>query len=106
MLTATFIFRPASESGDFLVLNDEIDAVAEAMAGFLGRKRWADDGGNIAVVYYWNSKQSLNRFRKNSTHQLAKSRYKEWYAGFRVEISTVEKISGDGFFDSEFPGLA
>jgi len=45
----------------------------------------------------------LEVFEKASTHRLAKSRYREWYAGYRVEIAEVSTVYGDGYFDAAFP---
>ena len=47
------------------------------------------------MVYYWKSRESLEAFRKDATHRLAKSRYKEWYAGYRIEIAEVLVARGD-----------
>lgn len=95
MVTATFIFRPKAEDGDFHSLNDVIRQVAESSDGYLGRKAWRDDTGLEAVVYYWESREQLELFRKDATHRLAKSRYREWYAGYRVEIAEVLEARGD-----------
>lgn len=98
MVTATFIFRSAVENDEFHVLNDQIRTVAQSSEGYLGRKAWKDDAGNESVVYYWVSREQLERFRKDATHRLAKSRYKEWYAGYRVEIAEVLESRSDALF--------
>ncbi len=105
MITATFIFRVSSYDGEFQTLDERIDRIAESNEGYLGRKRWTDNDGNRSVVYYWRSMDDLATFQKDSTHKLAKSRYREWYAGYRVEIAEVTKIYGDGFFDGVFPQI-
>ena len=98
MVIATFIFRPRAENADFHALNDRIRQVAESSEGYLGRKAWRDDTGLEAVVYYWTSRESLEAFRKDATHRVAKSRYKEWYAGYRIEIAEVLEARGDALF--------
>lgn len=98
MVTATFIFRPKAEDADFHSLNDVIRQVAVSSAGYLGRKAWQDGTGLEAVVYYWESRAHLDVFRKDATHQMAKSRYKEWYAGYRIEIAEVLEARGDALF--------
>ncbi len=103
MITATFIFRPLKSDADYEALNDRIDAVAAASKGYLGRKRWQNREGDLAVVYYWTSMEALDPFRSDSTHKIAKSRADEWYAGYRVEISTINEVYGDGYFDEDFP---
>ncbi len=103
MISATFIFRRLSYDEAFHSLNDQIDQIARASQGYLGRKEWSDDDANVAVVYYWKSMEDLEVFRGNSIHILAKSRYAEWYAGYRIEIAEVKEVYGDGFFDDQFP---
>jgi len=103
MITATFIFKPQSYDAEFQSLDERIEAIAVANEGYLGRKRWSDPDGNRSVVYYWRSMEDLALFQRDSTHRLAKSRYTEWYAGYRVEIAEVTDVYGDGYFDKSFP---
>lgn len=84
-------------------MNDRIDRIALSSRGYLGRRAWSDDDDNLAVVYYWRSMEDLAAFREDSTHKLAKSRYAEWYAGYRIEIAEVTNAYGDGLFDDQFP---
>lgn len=103
MVTATFTFRPLQTDADFEALNERIDQIAAAAEGYLGRKRWESSEGDIAVVYYWSKMEDLEAFRKDSTHNMAKSRVSEWYAGYRVEVSSIQEVYGDGFFDEKYP---
>jgi hypothetical protein len=57
----------------------------------------------VAVVYYRKSMEDLAAFREDSIHKLAKGRYAEWCAGYRIEIAEVKEVYGDGFFDDQFP---
>jgi len=105
MFTATFIFKPGNLNSEFFDLDERIEDIVQKAKGYLGRKKWTDEDGNVAVVYYWASLSYLDSFRSNMTHGLAKSRYAEWYAGYRVEISEVKEIYGDGYFDNDFPEM-
>ncbi len=98
MITATFIFRQVATDADFERLDAAIAETASSSEGYLGRRAWMDHSDNRAVVYYWRTREDLERFRKDATHRLAKSRYKEWYAGYRVEIAEVIEARGDGYF--------
>lgn len=98
MVTASFIFKQTTADTAFHDLNDRIRDIALSAEGFLGRKAWQGENGMEAVVYYWRSMEDLDRFRKDATHKLAKSRYREWYAGYRVEIAEVIRLSGDDLF--------
>lgn len=98
MVTATFIFQQVSSDADFDSLNNRIKTTAESSPGYLGRKAWSDGKGTEAVVYYWSTMDDLESFRKDATHRLAKSRYREWYAGYRVEIAEVTQVRQDDLF--------
>ena len=97
MLSATFIFTQHTNNQDFKVLDDEIMARAEANPGFKGKEKWlSPDGKQIRVIYYFETKDSLAEFSKDEVHREAKSRYAEWYDGYRVEIAEITGTWGDG----------
>jgi heme-degrading monooxygenase HmoA len=97
MLTATFIFKQKNSDGDFKRLDDEIMIRALATAGFKGKEKWlSPDGSQIRVIYFFETKESLAEFSKDEVHREAKSRYAEWYDGYRVEIAEITGNWGDG----------
>ncbi|MFM1984498.1 MAG: hypothetical protein RL723_933 [Actinomycetota bacterium] len=97
MLSATFIFKHNNSNGDFKKLDDEIMARAETNPGFKGKEKWhSPDGTQIRVIYYFETKESLAEFSKDDVHREAKSRYAEWYDGYRVEIADITGTWGDG----------
>jgi heme-degrading monooxygenase HmoA len=97
MLSATFIFKHNNSDGDFKKLDDEIMLRAEANPGFKGKEKWlSPDGTQIRVIYYFETKESLGEFSKDDVHREAKSRYAEWYDGYRVEIADITGTWGDG----------
>jgi heme-degrading monooxygenase HmoA len=101
MLTATFVFKLNNTDGDFKTLDDEIMLRAEANPGFKGKEKWlSPDGSLIRVIYHFDSKESLAEFSRDEVHRQAKSRYAEWYDGYRVEIAEVTGAWGDGNLDS------
>ena len=103
MITATFIFKRGNLNSAFYEFDDRIEGIVREAEGYLGRKKWTDEDGNLAVVYYWSSLAHLESFRGNAIHGAAKSRYDEWYEGYRVEVSEVKEVYGDGYFDEQFP---
>ncbi len=105
MVTATFIFRQTKRDADFETLDASAAAAAEAIAGYRDRKKWRDDEGNLAVVYYWDSMTALEEFARHPAHLAAKKRYREWYAGYRIEVASVLRVYGDGYYDA-FPDPA
>lgn len=97
MLVATFIFKQHTTNSEFKDLDDEIMQRAEANPGFKGKEKWlSPDGTQIRVIYHFDSRESLAEFSKDEIHQVAKARYREWYEGFRVEISEITGTWGDG----------
>ncbi len=52
----------------------------------------------MAVVYYWDSMEALETFARHPAHLEAKARYREWYAGYRIEIASLERVYGDGAY--------
>jgi hypothetical protein len=97
MIVASFIFRQHTTNEDFTRLDEEIMARAEANPGFVKKTKWhGTDGQTIRVDYYFNDKESLQTFRTDEVHRVAKKRYAEWYEGFEVEISEVIHSYGDG----------
>lgn len=103
--TATFIIKPKEYNDQFHALNDEIDEIALNSPGFLYKEKWvSEDGKKENIVYYWESLEAINEFSKNPVHKVAKSRFKEWYHGYKVLISEVIHTSEQGEMDPPLPG--
>lgn len=95
--SASFIFRIKNEDAEFEQFNALIDKAAIANPGYLGKESWENPQENKrAVIYYWDSLESLKVFSNHSDHQKAKRRYKQWYHGYEVIISEVLTIKSDG----------
>lgn len=101
-VAATFIFDQVRSDEDFEELNDRVLEVADESPGYLGRKDWTDAEGHRAVTYYWESMEALRSFAADPDHREAKRRHREWYAGYRVEISRVLRVYGGGELDDVF----
>lgn len=101
-VAATFIFDQVRRDDDFEELNDRVLEVADESPGYLGRKDWTDAEGHRAVTYYWESMEALRSFAADPDHREAKRRHREWYAGYRVEISRVLRVYGGGELDDVF----
>lgn len=101
-IAATFVFDQVSRDEAFDELNERIREVARSSPGYMGRKDWTDAEGHEAVTYYWESLDALREFAANPDHQVAKRRHREWYAGYRVEISRVLTVYGSGELDDAF----
>lgn len=100
-VAATFLFRQVRRDDAFEELNDRIREIARSAEGYLGRRDWVDSGGLRAVTYYWTSLDALREFAADPEHRAAKRRYREWYSGYRVEVSRVLRVYGDGELDGD-----
>ena len=94
--SATFIFRKKQYDVEFERLNSLIDKAANSNPGFLGKESWSNEEENKkAVVYYWDSLESLKTFSNNPDHQKAKQNYNNWYSGYEIIISEVLNFKSD-----------
>ena len=101
-IAATFVFDQVRRDDAFEELNERIRRIARSRPGYLGRKDWRDSEGHRAVTYYWESMDALREFAADPDHREAKRRHREWYAGYRVEISRVLRVYGGGDLDDTF----
>ncbi len=97
MYTAAFIYQAKTYDQEFFDLNQIIDEIAKANAGFLGSESWvSSDGLSRNATYYWANLESLQEFSKHPKHLEAKRQYQRWYKGFQVVISEVIRSYSDG----------
>lgn len=97
MICATFIFQQHTHNEDFVALDDEIMARANANPGFIRKAKWlSSDSQTIRVDYYFTDADSLQIFRGDEVHREAKRRYAEWYVGYSVEIAEITYQHTDG----------
>ncbi|HKK45465.1 MAG TPA: DUF4188 domain-containing protein [Balneolaceae bacterium] len=95
--TASFIFRIKKEDEEFEQFNELIDKAAIENRGYLGKESWKNPEENKkAVIYYWDSLESLKTFSNHPHHKKAKQQYKQWYHGYEVIISEVLTVKSDG----------
>jgi len=97
VICASFIWEPGRSDAEFERLNAAIDAVANALPGFLGVDGWvARDGARRCVNYYWTDLETLAAFATHPAHLEAKRQYARWYRGYHVVVSEVLRAYGDG----------
>jgi heme oxygenase (staphylobilin-producing) len=100
----TFRLDPGEYDSEFHELNDAIQAVADGMPGYLGKRTWhAAASDEVLVVYYWESLAALESFGAASVHGEAKQRWTEWYDAYEVRITEVLDAYGSGFGDDADP---
>ena len=104
MYSATFIFAKGQFDDEFHRLDEQIARAAKAAPGYLGEEAWENPAtGLISNVYYWDSLEALQALISNPKHLEAKSRQRNWLAGYQIVISKVLRIYGDSKLDGLLP---
>ncbi|MGZ3809792.1 MAG: antibiotic biosynthesis monooxygenase family protein [Bacteroidia bacterium] len=69
---------------------DEITMkLAQEQPGYLGYES-VNQGNKGIFISYWESNAAIENWRKNATHQMAKSNAKNWYKRYLSQICLVE----------------
>jgi len=83
----------SSTKSDDLEGYAEMDEAAMKLAveqpGYIGFESITNLNKTI-FISYWESKEGIENWRKNATHQLAKSGAKKWYKRYLSQICLVE----------------
>jgi hypothetical protein len=95
--TAAFIFQPGTYDDEFHELDAQIDAYAKALDGYVKTERWGSDDGKIRnSVYYFKNREAIALLARFEPHRVAKKNYAKWYKGYRIEVSEITQVYGDG----------
>ena len=97
MFTAAFIFEPGTYDDEFHELDSQIDSYANSLDGYVKTERWVSDDGKIRnSVYYFSNRETIAKLARFEPHRVAKKNYAKWYKGYRIEVSEVTQVYGDG----------
>lgn len=97
VFTAAFIFEPGKYDDEFHRLDAQIEAFAQSLDGFTKTERWISPDKKVHnSVYYFSQLEAIGQLASFDPHKEAKANYKKWYLGYRIEISEVTSIYGDG----------
>ena len=70
---------------------DKMVELASKQKGFLGVESARDDVLGITVSY-WDSLESIKKWKENAAHKVAQEKGKSiWYQGFALRVSKVER---------------
>ena len=96
MICAQFIFKPGTYDDDFHRLDQQIDAFARSLPGFVRVEIWhSRDGDVINATYYFEDQKSVAQLARFPQHREAKGQVQRWYNGYRIIISQVKATYGD-----------
>ena len=88
--------RTESDNG-YAAMADKMMELAKSQSGFLGVESAREQLG--ITVSYWEGLESIQKWRDNLEHQVARRKGKEdWYLQFTTRIAKVER---DYSFDIE-----
>lgn len=91
-----FIFKPGTYDEAFHRLDDQIDAYARALPGFVGIETWqSPDGSVVNASYYFDDMAAVRKLSQLAEHREAKSQYQRWYQGYQIVVSEVQASYGD-----------
>ncbi len=87
------IFTSTRTDGDkgYAAIAEEVVQLAEKQPGFLGAESVRDAEKVGITVSYWDSLESIQKFKAVAKHVEAQKRSREWYSEFRLRVCKVEK---------------
>jgi heme-degrading monooxygenase HmoA len=89
------IFSSQRTEGDngYGEMADKMVELASKQNGFLGVESARDEGLGITVSY-WDSLESIKKWKENAAHKVAQEKGKSiWYEKFALRVSKVERQS-------------
>lgn len=87
------IFSSQRTDGDngYGEMAEKMVELASKQKGFLGLESARDEGLGITVSY-WDSVESIKKWRENAAHQVAQEKGRAiWYQSFALRVCKVER---------------
>ena len=73
-------------------MTDKMIELAKEQSGFLGIESERNQDGTGITVSYWDSEESIRKWKANSEHRLAQKYGQEkWHESYHVRIAKVER---------------
>lgn len=87
------IFTSTRTEGDngYSEIAEAVVKLAEMQPGFLGAESVRNAEKVGITVSYWDSLESIQKFKAVAKHVEAQKRSKEWYSEFGLRVCMVEK---------------
>ena len=80
-------------------MGEEIEKEISDQIGFLGAESMRNDQGFGVTISYWKNLESINKWKKNPLHIIAKEKGKKlWYYNYMLRLCKVEY---DHYFDKK-----
>lgn len=100
MYCCSFVFTPGEYDEEFHRLNNAIDTFCKRLEDFSHVDSWqSSDGRERNSMYFFKSKEAINKLANLKAHLQAKAGVDRWYQNYRVDV--FELINSYGKQDRE-----
>jgi heme-degrading monooxygenase HmoA len=90
-----FTSTRSADDGGYPETSERMLALAAEQPGFLGVDTARTPGGLGITVSYWRDTESIQAWRANAEHALARRDGRErWYESFQVHVAAVQRAYG------------
>jgi heme-degrading monooxygenase HmoA len=87
--------RGTQDEPGYSSMADQMAALAAQQPGYLGVESARGADGLGITVSYWQTLDDIAAWRRHAEHQVAREQGRaDWYAGYSVRISKVERAYG------------
>ena len=70
-------------------MDEKTMRLAAEQEGYLGYES-VSNGNKSIFISYWENREAIERWAKNSVHIMAKNQAKQWYARYLSQVCLVE----------------
>ncbi len=96
-----FTSKRVTEDSGYSDMAKKMEALSKEQNGFLGMQSARNADGVGITVSYWRNLEDITKWKEHAEHiQAQKSGKAEWYAGYEVRISKVERQYSLGNLES------
>lgn len=85
-----FSSTKGGELDGYAEMDQQTMALAQQQPGYLGYESLTKEDRTI-FISYWEDKQSIDLWRENSIHRIAKENARKWYKRYLSQICKVER---------------
>lgn len=83
--------RTGEDPAGYAAMAARMESLAAQQPGFLGVESGLCDDGRNMTISYWDTLESIRRWREQVEHRFAQKRGKEaWYRSYRLRVCRVE----------------
>ncbi|MDG2342096.1 MAG: antibiotic biosynthesis monooxygenase [Cytophagales bacterium] len=88
-IIASFVYEKSSNLDGYEEMDKKTIEEVQKIDGYLGHEVFGDGKKNI-FLSYWKDEDSINIWKNNALHKVAKSKGKKWYKNYKVLFSVLQ----------------